>query len=60
MIKSLIAAALGVGEIALIIACAVIIVGAIAAAIIRKVNGKPSCGEDCACCKGCSHCNKKK
>ena len=38
MIKALIAASLGVGEIILIVACALIVVGAIVTAIIPKVN----------------------
>lgn len=50
MIKALIAASLGVGEIILIVACALIVVGAIVTAIIRKVQGKSSCGGDCGCC----------
>ena len=60
MINLLLAATLGIGEIVLIIACALIVVGAIVAAIIRKVKGKSACGGDCGCCGGCSHCNKEK
>lgn len=60
MIKNLIASALGAGEIALIVACAVIIVGAITTAIVRKLRGKSSCGGDCGSCDGCSHCKREK
>lgn len=60
MIKALIAASLGVGEIILIVACACIVVGAIATAIIRKVQGKSSCGGDCGCCDACPHCKSGK
>lgn len=57
MIKCLIAASLGVGEIILIVACALIIISAVGTAIIRKVKGKPSCGGDCGYCERCSRCN---
>lgn len=52
---SLLCAKLGIGEIILIAACAVLVLGVITAAIVRKVKGKPSC--DCAECHGCcEHC----
>lgn len=60
MIKALIAASLGVGEIILIVACALIVVSAIATAIIRKAQGKSSCGGDCANCCACAHCKSDK
>ena len=53
---SLLAAKLGIGEIILIIACALIVVGVAIAAIVRKVKGKPGCDCDCGCCSGCTHC----
>ena len=56
MIRCLMSAALGVGEIILIAACALIVVCAIVTAIIRKVQGKISCGGDCGCCSACPHC----
>lgn len=56
MIKALLAVSLGVGEIILIVACTLIVVGAIATAIIRKVQGKSSCGGDCGNCSACEHC----
>ena len=60
MIKALLAASLGVGEIILIVACASIVVSAIATAIIRKVKGKSSCGGDCGNCCACAHCKSDK
>lgn len=54
--KSLLGVTLGVGEILLIIACAVIVVCAVVTAIVRKVKGKTDCGGDCCSCCGCSHC----
>lgn len=56
MTKTMIAASLGIGEIVLIVACALIVAGAIVTAIIRKVRGKPSCGGDCGCCDACKRC----
>lgn len=53
---ALLAAKLGVGEILLIIACALIVIGVVAAAIVRKIKGKSACGGDCGCCAGCSRC----
>lgn len=54
--KYLICAALGLGEVVLIIACALIVVSAVITAIVRKVKGKTSCGGDCGYCSSCSHC----
>lgn len=59
MIKSLLAAALGVGEIVLIVACALTVVGAIVTAIVRKVKGKTDCCGDCSCCCSDCHSNSK-
>ena len=54
--KCLIGAVLGLGEILLIIACALIVIGALITAIVRKVKGKTGCNGDCGCCTGCTHC----
>ena len=54
--KCLMGAVMGLGEILLIIACGLIIISAVITAIVRKVKGKTSCGGDCGCCSGCSHC----
>ncbi len=48
---------MGPWEIVLIVACALIVVGVITAAIIRKKKGKSSCGCDCSSCPGCSSCH---
>ena len=56
MINLISAASFGIGEIVLIIACAVIVLSGIITAIVRKVRGKSMCGGDCGCCKDCSHC----
>lgn len=58
MMKLVIAAAFGVGEIVLIVACALIVVSAIVTAIIRRVQGKLFCGGDC--CNCCANCVTKK
>ncbi|MBS1456543.1 MAG: FeoB-associated Cys-rich membrane protein [Clostridia bacterium] len=44
---------MGVGEIILVIACALIVVGVVVSVIIKKKQGKHSCD----CCSDCSHCN---
>lgn len=51
------AAALGVGEIILIVACVAIVVGVIAGIIIRKKKGKCACCDECNGC--CEHCAAK-
>lgn len=56
MITCLIGTVLGIGEILLIAVCATIVIGVVAAAIVRKVKGKTDCGGNCGCCGGCSHC----
>lgn len=45
-----------IGEIILIALCAAVVIGVIVTAIIRKKQGKSSCGGDCGCCGGCSAC----
>lgn len=60
MIKYLMSASLGVGEIILIIVCGALVISAIVTAIIRKFRGKPSCGGDCGCCSNCSNCKSDK
>lgn len=56
-----IAAALGVGEIILIVACVAIVVGVIAAVIIRRKKGKCSCCDECdGSCPHCAAQNTKK
>lgn len=57
MIGYVLSSYLGIGEIILIAACAAIVIGAIITAIIRKVQGKKSCGGDCGCYNTCPHCN---
>ena len=52
---SLLAAALGVGEIILIVACVAVIIGVVVAVIVRKAKGKPACCDECSgncsCCQ---------
>lgn len=47
-------------EILLIVFCVAVVAGVIAAKVIAKKKGKPSC--DCGCdgCSGCSACQKAK
>lgn len=45
-----------IGEIILIAICAAVVIGVTATSIIRKKQGKSSCGGDCSCCGGCSAC----
>lgn len=47
---------MGILEIILIIACAALVVGVIITSLIRKKQGKPSCGCGCDCphCSGCT------
>ncbi len=47
----------GVGEIVLIVACALFVVGVAVVGVIRKKKGKSSC--DCGNCLHCSACCKK-
>ena len=52
---------MGVPEIILIIACAAIVIGSVVANIIRKKQGKTSCGCDCNICGGgCKSCKNDK
>ena len=45
-------------EIVAIVVCAVIVLGVLISAIIRRVKAKTGC--DCAaCCGGCAGCGKK-
>ena len=46
---------MGVLEILLIIACAAIVIGVVAASIVKKKQGKCACdcGGDCAHCAAC-------
>ena len=47
---------MGAGEIILIVICTAVVFGVIIAAIVRKKQGKSSCGGDCSCWGGCSAC----
>jgi len=47
-------------EIVLIVFCAAIVIGVIAAKIVRKKKGKPSCDCGCSDCAGCAACQKAK
>ena len=51
---------MGVAEVLLIIGCAALVIGVIAASIVRKAKGKTSCdcGGNCAHCAGCCHVKK--
>ncbi len=51
---SCIAAALGVGEIILIVVCAAIVLGVIVYAVVRKKKGKCACCDECS--GNCPHC----
>ena len=55
---TLLAAALGAGEIVLIVACVAIVAGVIATVIVRKVKGKPACCDECS--GNCSCCSSAK
>ena len=45
----------GIGEIVLIVACALFVVGVAVVAVVRKKKGKSSC--DCGGCAHCAGCN---
>ena len=47
-------------DILIIVAAVSVTAGVIAAAIIRKKQGKTCCGSDCSSCAGCSACHVKK
>ena len=48
---------MGVKEIILIVVCAAVVISVAAAAIVRKVKGKSSCGGYCdGCCEHCKAC----
>lgn len=53
---------MGVWEIVLIVACALLVVGVVTARLVRKAKGKSTCdcGCDCAHCRGCSLCGEGK
>ncbi len=44
-------------EILIIIAACAIVIGVIAASILRKKHGKTGCGCDCGGCPGCAGCS---
>lgn len=47
-------------EIIVVVLCAAIVIGVAAVAIVRKKQGKSSCGGDCSRCGGCSACGSAK
>lgn len=47
---------MGFWEIALIVVCAVLVVGVTIAAVVRRAGGKGNCGCDCSHCSACTHC----
>ncbi len=47
-------------DILIVALAAVAVVGVTVAAIIRKKQGKTSCGCDCSSCAGCSSCSSAK
>ena len=51
---SLLGAALGVGEIILIVACVAIVVGVVVSVGVRKAKGKSACCDECS--GNCPHC----
>ena len=52
---------MGIAEILIIIACAILVVAVIIKSIINKKNGKCSCGcSDCSTCSSCKYKNNKK
>ena len=51
---TLLAAAVSVGEIILIVACAAIVAGVAVTVIVRKAKGKPACCDECS--GNCPHC----
>lgn len=53
MLKCL-CAALGAGEIILIVACVAIVIGVIAGVVVRKKKGKCACCDECD--GSCPHC----
>ena len=55
---TLLAAALSVGEIILIVACAAIVAGVAITVIVRKAKGKPACCDECN--GNCSCCSSAK
>lgn len=44
-------------EILIIIAACAVVIGVIAASIVRKKHGKTGCGCDCGGCPGCAGCS---
>ncbi|MCH5160320.1 MAG: hypothetical protein J1F66_05720 [Clostridiales bacterium] len=51
---SLLAAALGAGEIILIVACVAIVVAVVVSVIVKRAKGKPACCDECS--GNCPHC----
>lgn len=47
-------------EIVLVLFCALVVVGVVAASFVRRKRGKPGCGCDCADCGHCAACGRKK
>ena len=52
---------MGVREVILIVACALVVVGVAVSFLVKKLKGKPTCdcGCDCAHCSGCPSCGEK-
>ena len=44
-------------EILIIIAACAVVIGVIAASVVRKKHGKTGCGCDCGGCPGCAGCS---
>ena len=44
-------------EVLIIIAACAIVIGVIAASVVRKKQGKTGCGCDCGGCSGCAGCS---
>ena len=53
---------MGVREVILIVACALIVVGVAVSFLVKKLKGKPTCdcGCDCAHCSGCASSGAKR
>ena len=47
-------------EILIILAACAIVIGVIAASVIRRKHGKTGCGCDCSGCAGCTACRPEK
>ena len=44
-------------EVLIIIAACAVVIGVIAASVVRKKHGKTGCGCDCGGCPGCAGCS---